>query len=120
MKKASVLLGIGLLGVVLLSFTRTHECLVAENSESSNSFEEGLYAQGQGEILNIDDIDFIEEEEEISLEFDTAEYLPLGFNAYEGMELNLDDIIFIEDEENIDLGFNLQDYLPENFDAYSK
>jgi hypothetical protein len=125
MKKAGVLLGIGLLGAVLISFIGTHKCEESENEKSlaifyeeTNSFEEILRLQNETEILKIEDIPVIEKEEEISLGFDTAQYLPLGFNAYKGMELDLDDIPFIEEEEEIDLGFDTARYLPEGFNAY--
>jgi uncharacterized protein YcfL len=46
-------------------------------------------------------IDYIEDEEEVDLGFDLYFYLPLGFNAYEGMEFDLNDIHYIELEEEI-------------------
>lgn len=125
MKKASLLLGIGLLGVVLVSFTGTHKCDQSEHdgstaifSESNNLFEENLSLQVESEILEVNDITFIEQDEEINLGFDTTDYLPLGFNAYEGMALDLNDIIIVEEEEEIDLGFDTAQYLPSGFNAY--
>ncbi len=125
MKKASLLLGIGVLGVILISFTGTHKCEKTEHhksvaifSESNHLFEEGLLLQGETEILEINEIVFIEQDQEINLDFDTADYLPLGFNAYEGLELNLNDIIIIEEEEEINLGFDAAKYLPADFNAY--
>ncbi len=125
MKKASLLLGIGVLGVILVSFTGTHTCEKSEHdravaifSESNHLFEEGLILQGETEILEINDIVFIEQDEEIKLDFDTTDYLPLGFNAYEGLELDLNDIIIVEEEEEINLGFDTAQYLPADFNAY--
>jgi len=99
MKKISVLSGIGILALTLSSFTGKDEC---EKSEE----------------LSTDNIVFIETEEEIDLGFDTAKYLPIGFNAYAGMELDLNEIDFVETEEEIDLGFDTAEYLPEGFDPY--
>ena len=65
--------------------------------------------------LNIDQILYVEEQQEIVLGFDTAEYLPENFDAHAG---NLNDIAFIEEEEVV-LGFDTAEYLPENFDAYA-
>jgi hypothetical protein len=70
--------------------------------------------------LDASEIVVLEVEEEVDLGFDTAEYLPLGFNAYEGMELDVEDIVILEEEEEVDLGFDVAPYLPENFDAYAK
>lgn len=47
-------------------------------------------------------IEFIEEDEEVSLGFDTDLYLPFYFNAYKGMDLDLNDIEYVElDEEDL-------------------
>ena len=70
------------------------------------------------ENLQFNDITFIEVEEVIDLGFNTAQYLPEGFNPYSGMEPNLEEIIFIETEEEIDLGFETAQYLPEGFNAH--
>ena len=101
MKKISTFSGIGILALTLLSFVGKGEC------------------EKPKEELSVDNIVFIETEEEIDLGFDTAEYLPIGFNAYAGMELNFDEIDFIEAEEEIDLGFDTAEYLPVGFNAYT-
>ena len=100
MKKISVVSGIGILTLTLLSFVGKGDC---EKSK---------------EELLVDNIVFIEVEEDIDLGFDTAYYLPIGFDAYAGMELNFDEIEFIEVEDEIDLGFDTAYYLPIGFDAY--
>lgn len=100
MEKATTFLGIAILAATLMSFTGTTEC----NAQCKN--------------LNVEDITFIEVEEEIELGFDTAQYLPEGFDPYKGMELNLAKIEFIETEEEIDLGFDTAQHLPERFNAY--
>ena len=127
MKKVSALLGIGLLGVVLISFTGTHDCKdtkkgekIGLHSEMDTYFTESLLTESDVVELKIDDIIVLEEEENIDLGFDTSEYLPVGFNPYEGMVFNLDEIEYLEEEEEIVLDFNVEDYLPENFNATSK
>ena len=37
--------------------------------------------------VNVSDINVVELEEEVEINFDTKSYLPQGFNAYEGMHL---------------------------------
>lgn len=100
MKKATTILSITIIGSLLMSFTATPQC------------------ETECEKLQIQDINVIEVEEEIDLGFDTAQYLPEGFNPFEGMEPNLDDIVIIEEEEEIDLGFDTALYLPIGFNAY--
>ena len=67
---------------------------------------------------NLDDIVYIEEEAEIDLGFNTADYLPEGFDPNEPY-VNLNAIEFIESEEEIDPGFDTSAYLPEDFDPYA-
>lgn len=68
--------------------------------------------------LNLNEIEFIEEEEEIDLGFDTAAYLPEDFNPYE-VYFDLNSIEYIETETDIDLGFDTSEYLPEGFNPYA-
>lgn len=65
----------------------------------------------------LDQIVFIENEEEIVLDFDTAAYLPEGFDPYVG---NLNDIAYVDMEEGAEvvLGFETAAYLPEGFDPH--
>lgn len=100
MKKVTIILGTVLLAASLMSFQAEQEC------------------KTKCENLQIEDITFVEVEEEFELGFDTAQYLPEGFNPYIGMGLNLDDIVIIEELEEIDLGFDTAQYLPEDFNAY--
>lgn len=100
MKKVITTLSIAVLGFVLMSFTGTPQC------------------KTQCEEPHIEDITFIEVEETIDLGFDTAQYLPEGFDPYEGMGPNLEEITFIATEKEIDLGFDTARYLPEGFNAY--
>ncbi len=126
MKKASVLLGTGVLSLLLLSFAGKDRCEKSkEHHEAKNALIE-LQQPFEGEVLlalstepmNINEISVLEIEEEIDLGFDTAEYLPEDFNPYRGMALNIDDIELVEFEEEIDLGFDTADYLPKSFNAY--
>ena len=123
MKKLNVLLGIGILGVLLISAKA--DCGLENanhdpHAKKYNPFAEGLEIAMESANLDASEIVVLEVEEEVDLGFDTAEYLPLGFNAYEGMELDVEDIVILEEEEEVDLGFDVATYLPENFDAYAK
>ncbi|MBT8258681.1 MAG: hypothetical protein KJO49_09435 [Bacteroidia bacterium] len=70
-------------------------------------------------IASIASIEVYEIEEEVELNFNTADYLPEDFNARKGMgDINWDTIELYEVEEEIDLGFDTKDYLPKNFNPY--
>lgn len=101
MKKATTYLGIAFLGTILMSFSGTPDC------------------KTNCEPLPIEDITYIEPAEDVELDFDTAQYLPEGFDAYKGMGIDLTNIVFIGNEEEIDLGFDTAKYLPIGFDAYA-
>ena len=68
--------------------------------------------------LNLNDIEFIEEESVIDLDFETKDYLPERFNPYENF-FDIQSVEFIEDKNEWDLGFDTSEYLPEYFDAYT-
>ncbi len=109
--------------VVEVSTTSTAErapVLYAVNSSGkSSSFK--MISQTAWETpveVNLDEIVYLEEETEIDLGFDTADYLPEGFDPHE-QYVNLDAITFIENEEEFDLGFDTSAYLPEDFDPYA-
>jgi hypothetical protein len=68
--------------------------------------------------LPLDEIVYIEEEAEIDLGFDTAEYLPEGFDPNK-QYVDLNSIEFIEEVEIADLGFDTTAYLPESFNPYA-
>jgi len=126
MKKASVLSGIGVLALTLLSFAGKGECEKSkEHHEAKNAFMElqqpfinNFITDRENDIVSVNDFLFVEIEEEIDLGFDTATYLPEGFDAYAGMGLNLNEIDLVETEEEIDLGFDTAKYLPLGFNAY--
>lgn len=67
------------------------------------------------EVFDINTVEYIEEETEIDLGFDVADYLPEGFDPYK-MYVDFDAIIYIEEEIEIS---DLSQYLPEGFDAYA-
>ena len=122
MKKISSIIGVGLLGAVFMSFTGAYEC------------------DPNVENLKVEDISVIQVEEEIDLGFNTAQYLPVGFNPYKGIKLGFDTaqylpadfnacegmetkncyIDFLKEEEKIMLEFNEEDYLPENSNSQAK
>ena len=67
--------------------------------------------------IDIDSITYIEEEAPVELGFDTAMYLPEGFDAY-GNPMNFMDISYIEAEYVPVLDFDIDRYLPKVFDPY--
>ncbi|WP_297707897.1 hypothetical protein [uncultured Eudoraea sp.] len=129
MKKISLVSGIGILALALLSFVGngegekskegdTAETILTELQQPFINKVNKLLAQVENEILSIEDIVLIETDEKIDLGFDTAEYLPVGFDPYTGMEFDLDEINFIETDGEIDLGFDTAEYLPKGFNPY--
>lgn len=59
------------------------------------------------EIISILSLDIYEVEEELELNFNTADYLPANFNAEKGMnKLNWNKIPLYEVEEELDLNLN--------------
>ncbi|MEN1786305.1 MAG: hypothetical protein AAGF77_14385 [Bacteroidota bacterium] len=68
--------------------------------------------------LQIDDIVFVEEEVEVGLGFNTADYLPEGFNPYERY-VDLGSIDYFTEDASMELGFDTTAYLPEHFDPYA-
>jgi len=67
--------------------------------------------------IKVSEIVFIEEETSIDLGFDTADYLPEGFDPY-SVYFDINSVEFIDDEIT-ELGFDTTAYLPENFNAYA-
>jgi len=63
----------------------------------------------------INSINYIEDDADFELGFDTADYLPEGFDPYE-IYVNLDVVVFIEDEV---ADVKIKRRLPANFDAYA-
>ena len=91
------------------------ECDLRKILFSSN---ENLHASN----LDISTIEIYEIEEEVTLNFDTAKYLPEGFNALKGKDdLNWNTIEIYEIDEEVALNFDTAKYLPVGFNPlYSK
>jgi hypothetical protein len=81
--------------------------------------EQNVFLELNDRTLNVEDIEVVELEEEVDINFDTAQYLPENFNVLAGKN-NIDwsKIELIELEEEVELGFNTKDHLPENFNPY--
>lgn len=118
MKKINVLLGVGVLALTLLSFSSKDKYEVQDKSNTIALEHTDPCSTRESTNLTLNEIIFIEEEETIELGFDTAKYLPEGFDAYEGMGLNLNEIVIIEVEEELELGFDTAEHLPLGFNAY--
>lgn len=71
------------------------------------------------EVINLNEINYVDlnEEEDIDLGFDTAQYLPEGFNPYE-VYFDINSVEFI-DTENTELAFDTAAFLPEDFNPYT-
>lgn len=67
------------------------------------------------ENFDINTVEYIEEEPEIVLGFDVADYLPEGFDPYK-MYVDLNAVEYIEEEIKIS---DLSKHLPKGFDAYA-
>ena len=126
MKKVVILSGIGVVALSLLSFVGKGEC---EKSKSHHKAKtamvelqqpmiDSFLMEEQKAIISYEDIVYIETEEYINLGFDTATYLPKGYDAYKGMGLELNEIAYVEVEDEINLGFDTAQYLPVGFNAY--
>lgn len=88
-------------------------------AETITAFEHKMSENSTLAAIDPKDILVIEVESIVDLGFDTFEYLPIGFNAYAGMDLTAEDFEIFEQEEIVDLGFDTAAYLPNNFDAYA-
>ena len=69
--------------------------------------------------IETDKVIFIEEVAPVDLGFDTALYLPEGFDPYAHPE-NIMDVSYIEEVAEVQLDFDVQEYLPKMFDPYKK
>jgi len=68
------------------------------------------------EKFDINSIVYIEDEIEIDLGFDTADYLPEDFDAYQ-VYFDLNSVDYIEDDYTLE--WDTQAYLPKEFNAYA-
>jgi len=83
-------------------------------------FANGMFASNpvtEKERCELNSINYIEDEIEIDLGFDTADYLPEGFDAHT-YYLDLNSINYIE-ENKMDEYNSKRKHLPIDFDAYS-
>lgn len=83
------------------------------------TFAKGVFAadpETEKEEFDIHSIAYIQEEDEIELGFDVADYLPEGFDPHE-FYYDLNWIAFVEEEFVVD--FDTTKYLPKGFDAYA-
>jgi hypothetical protein len=127
MKNIKIVATVIVLAVVCISFRGLHHHKRAQHAEiaalfsgPNTTFEAQFINIPESRCLNPNNLVVIEVEEEINLGFDTAAYLPLGFNAYTGMDLEAQDLEVFESEEEVDLGFDTIAYLPAGFNAYAQ
>lgn len=65
------------------------------------------------DAVKVEDINVVELEEEVNIDFDTKKYLPERFNANKGMnDLDWNTIELVEIEEEVDLGCNSKNQIP--------
>ncbi len=90
-------------------------------SSEQHQLEKSLFSTVEDstcENLDISDIDVIEIDETVEINFDTTAHLPANFNALQGMyDLDWNTIELVELEEDVDLDYNTQTYLPKDFNA---
>ena len=61
--------------------------------------------------LDWDSIELVELQEEVTINFDTKQFLPKDFNSLKGMyDLDWSTIELIEIEEEVDIDFNAKSY----------
>ena len=70
------------------------------------------------EDLDIDKVEFIEEDQSFELGFDTAMYLPENFDPYSD-GFSVSSINYIDECDDIELGFETMEFLPMDFDPYT-
>ncbi|WP_340064847.1 hypothetical protein [Ascidiimonas aurantiaca] len=92
---------------------------VAYVKTEAKTKEYALVLSGKEEAspLDLNSIEYIEEEIDLDLGFDPDQYLPRGFDPYKPY-FDINSIEYIKDEKCPDLGFDTSEYLPENFDPY--
>lgn len=114
-----------------LLITLTINAKTENNSDFSNSslefftlkidqfeLEDNMFLTLEDYSLNVEDIEVVELEEDVEINFDTADYLPENFNALEGKnDINWEEVELIELEEDIEIAFDTAKYLPNNFNA---
>ncbi|MEA1785009.1 hypothetical protein U1E44_02800 [Arenibacter sp. GZD96] len=106
MKKISVIAGIAILAVVLISFKTKHKHHAwnqkiehkVDPISFAHLFAEGLKWENELALLEPNDIKVIEVEEDIEFDFDVTSYLPEGFNPYKHMNVEVKKHLTEEEE----------------------
>lgn len=102
---------------VSIENTNSHEILAMETKTIWKAPKlVSRIAEHTPEEIKVSEIEYLEEETSLDLGFDTAEYLPEGFDPYT-VYFDVNSVVYI-DEEITDLGFDTAAYLPEDFNAY--
>ncbi|ETN93939.1 hypothetical protein SAMN04487906_3294 [Zhouia amylolytica] len=86
-----------------------------ELNSNSNTIE--ITIEDPDNQLDLKTIEYIEDNEEFDLGFDTTPYLPKGFDPYLG---SLDAIEYVDIDAELEVGANIESdkYLPHDFDPY--
>ncbi len=69
------------------------------------------------EDFDLNNVVYIEEDQDWELGFDTAKYLPENFDPYSGA-FSLKAINYIDLCDDVELNFDTTGYLPQGFDPY--
>lgn len=94
--------------------------LETENAEEIASLKTLLFHNPDAKPLAINAIEVIELEEEVTLNFDTKDYLPENFNPLKGKhDIDWSKIELVELEEDVFFNFNVKEYLPKDFNPYA-
>ena len=94
--------------LVVTALVGTMMVSLANAKEASRSLED----------LDIDKVEFIEEDQSFELGFDTAMYLPENFDPYSDA-FSVSSINYIDECDDIELGFETMEFLPMDFDPYT-
>ena len=84
---------------------------------SNGVFAGDLPTEKDEQIVN--SVIYIEEESQIDLGFDTADYLPIDFDAY-AYPNDISAFNYIDEVDVATMDFDTMAYLPSGFDAYAK
>lgn len=83
------------------------------------NLEEILFVETDKDTVDLASFNITELEEDVAINFNVYNYLPVGFNALTGKnDINWNDLELIELEEEVELGFDPYQYLPNGFDPY--
>ncbi|MEM6892895.1 MAG: hypothetical protein AAF554_04335 [Bacteroidota bacterium] len=71
------------------------------------------------EIFDLETVEYVEENSEWELGFDTSAYLPEGFDPYTSV-VSINTINFIDLCEDVEEDFGTAEHLPQGFDPYTR